>query len=356
MIWWHEDVVTVGKLSVDVVKYKKFLLEKLTETEKFVEERILLGLFTLPELDDLCQISKLKDLSRDEDVLGNGVLLDLRDGSFENPESTKVFLKMLQHKKLGMQQSATGSIKFGKVPGIQWISDIDLALTETQVLCHTTQGPGVGRMTEQALQAPINTLTSSRNVVFENGQQTGAFRSGYHKGAFTTGQHKEILRLLPYRVFRLLYILTRIIRPIELAALLNLLIAPENRQSAVDAYRERIWASYGRAWTSHRLSADLQRFMQRGMGVKMSAQPYRHFVIAVQRHYPATNYGRYEEDCKARLYADAADLMAGHTPKVAEMHYAVTGGVLTSSVLRNAFIRVCKDWHNFLGFSTTRDD
>ena len=38
MIWWHEDVVTVGKLSIDVVKYKKFLLEKLTETEKFVEE------------------------------------------------------------------------------------------------------------------------------------------------------------------------------------------------------------------------------------------------------------------------------------------------------------------------------
>ena len=63
MIWWHEDVVMVGKLSIDAVKYKRFLLEKLAETEKFVEERILLGLFTLLELDDLCQISKLKDLS-----------------------------------------------------------------------------------------------------------------------------------------------------------------------------------------------------------------------------------------------------------------------------------------------------
>jgi hypothetical protein len=37
-IWWREDVVTVGKLSIDVVKYKEFLLEKLAETEKFVEE------------------------------------------------------------------------------------------------------------------------------------------------------------------------------------------------------------------------------------------------------------------------------------------------------------------------------
>ena len=54
-------------------------------------------------------------------------------------------------------------------------------------------------MTEEALQTPLNTLNSSRNFVFENGEQTGGFRSGYHKGAFTTGQHKEILRLLPYR-------------------------------------------------------------------------------------------------------------------------------------------------------------
>ena len=37
-IWWREDVVTVGKLSIDVVKYKEFLLEKLAETEKFMEE------------------------------------------------------------------------------------------------------------------------------------------------------------------------------------------------------------------------------------------------------------------------------------------------------------------------------
>jgi hypothetical protein len=356
MIWWHGNVVTVGEISVDIPEYKTFLQKKLEETEKFVEEHVLLGLCTLRELDDTCKISQLNDLPHDEDVLGNGVLLDARDGNFNNPESSHFFLQMLRGGRLQMKQDASGTLKFGQTPGIQWISDIDRALTETQSLCHITQGPGVGRMTEQALQTPINTLNSSRNFVFENGEHTGGFRSGYHKGSYTTGQHKEILRLLPYRVFRLIYVLNRIIRPIELAALFDLLIAPENRQATVDAYRERIWASYGRAWTPGRLSENLQRFMQLGMGVKMGARLYRHFAIAVQRHFPSTNYGRYETNPTAQINSMAADLMAGHTPAVAEMHYARTGSVLTSSALKAAYIRVCKDWHELLGFSTDRHD
>lgn len=356
MIWWHGDVVTVGEMSVNILEFKTFLGKKLEETENFVEEHILLGLYKLHELDDTCNISQLKDLSRAEDILGNGLLLDLRDGSFDNPESIQLFLKMLQHAKLGIKQDTAGAINFGKAQGVKWISDIDKALTITQSLCHITQGPGVGRMTEEALQTPINTLNSSRNFVFENGEQTGGFRSGYHKGSFTTGQHKEILRLLPYRVFRLLFVLIRIVRPIELTVLLDLLIAPENRQDAVDAYRERIWASYGQSWTPFRLSENLQRFIQRGVGVKMGARPYRHFAIAVQRHYPSTNYGRYETNPEKSINAHAADLMAGHIPIVAEMHYARKEGVLTNEVLKMAYIRVCKDWHTFLGFSTKRDD
>lgn len=356
MIWWHGDTVTVGEMSVDVLEFKTFLGKKLEETEIFVEEHILLGLYTLRKLDDTCNISHLKDLPRSEDVLGNGILLDLRDGSFDNLESSQLFLTMVQHEKLGIKQNAIGNISFGKALGVKWISDIDKALTLTQSLCHITQGPGVGRMTEEALQTPLNTLNSSRNFVFENGEQTGGFRSGYHKGAFTTGQHKEILRLLPYRVFRLLFILVRIVRPIELAVLLDLLIAPENRQDAVDAYRERIWASYGRAWTPFRLSENLQQFMQRGVGVKMGARPYRHFAIAVQRHYPSTNYGRYETNPEKSINAIAADLMAGHIPIVAEMHYARKESVLTNEVLKTAYIRVSKDWHIFLGLQTQRDD
>ncbi|KJA12770.1 hypothetical protein HYPSUDRAFT_210138 [Hypholoma sublateritium FD-334 SS-4] len=362
MVWWRNDTVMVGEMSVNIAEYKVFLKKKLEETEAFIEQNILLGLFTLQELDKCCKISELKDLSEKEDVPANGVLLDIRDSNFDNAESDIFFLKMLQEKKLDIQEDASGVLGFGRIPGAKWISDIDKALSDVQVLSHITQGPGVGRMTEQALQSPINTMETSRNVVIDDKERTGGFRAGYHKGAFITGNHKEIFRLLPYRVFRLLLILIRIIRPIELAVLFDLLIKPENRQATVIAYRERIWASYGRAWTPAHLSENLQQFMQLGMGVKMGARVYRHFAIAIQRHYPDTNYGRYrtdserESDREAQIHAVAADFMAGHIPDVADMIYARTRDILTRPVLKAAYVRVSKDWHKFLGFSTGPDD
>ncbi|KAF8961713.1 hypothetical protein BDZ97DRAFT_1759728 [Flammula alnicola] len=113
MVWWHEDIVTIGEISIDIPAYKTFLGKKLEETEKFVEENILLGLCMLRELDDSCKISQLKNLPLNEDVLGNGILLDVRDGSFDNVESAKFFLKMLQKEKLQMKQDAAGTLRFG---------------------------------------------------------------------------------------------------------------------------------------------------------------------------------------------------------------------------------------------------
>jgi hypothetical protein len=95
MIWWHEDNVTVGEMSVNVSEFKIFLRKKLEEMEKFIEEHVFLGLCKLHEIDDTCNISQLKDLSQAEDVLGNGILLDLRDGSFDNPESIQFFLNLV---------------------------------------------------------------------------------------------------------------------------------------------------------------------------------------------------------------------------------------------------------------------
>ncbi|KJA14729.1 hypothetical protein HYPSUDRAFT_59206 [Hypholoma sublateritium FD-334 SS-4] len=333
MIWWRGDTVTVGKISVDTLKYKEFLQTKLQETEKFVKQNILLGLFTLQELDKCCNLSELKDLSsrdNEEDVPGNGILLDIRDGNFDNEDSDQFFHKLLQHRKLDIKQDASGNLVFGRTTGMNWISDIDKALGDVQFLCHATQGPGVDQ------------------------ERTGGFRTGYHKGAFITGQHKEILRLLPYRVYRLLWILVRVIRPIELVVLFDLLIKHENRQAVILAYRQRIWVSYGRAWSPAQLSDNLKFCMERGMGAKMGARIYRHFSIAIQQHYPETNYGRFETTAaeQARFHSAVVDLMAGHIPDVADMNYARVQDILTKPGLKAAFVRVLKDWHKFLGFST----
>jgi hypothetical protein len=52
---------------------------------------------------------------------------------------------------------------------------------------------------------------------------------------------------------------------------------------------------------------------------------------------PSTNYGRYETNPEKSVNALAADLMAGHIPIVAEMHYARKEGVLMNEVLKTAF-------------------
>ena len=44
--------------------------------------------------------------------------------------------------------------------------------------------------------------------------------------------------------------------------------------------------------------------------------------------------------------------MAGHTPDVADMNYARVQDILTKPGMKAAFVRVSKDWHNFLGFVT----
>ena len=71
--------MTVGEISVDILKFKTFLRKKLEEMEKFVEEHILLGLYKLYEINDICKISLRKDIPQGEDILGNGLLLNQFD-------------------------------------------------------------------------------------------------------------------------------------------------------------------------------------------------------------------------------------------------------------------------------------
>lgn len=355
MVWWHGQTVTVGETEVDMDIYKAYLTKKLGETEKFIEENVLLNTMTVENLDESCKLSHIRDLSQKQDILHNGILLDLQDGSFDNPESGLLFLEFLKQGKLATQTDGSESLRFDGGEGTKWLLNIDAALTAVQALCHVTQGPGVGQMTEQALQSPINTRNTSRNFVIENGTRTGAFRTGYDKGSSNTGHHKEILRLLPYRVFRLLWILIRAVRPIEFAVLCALFIQPNQQRLSVDVYREWIWASWGRAWTPIRLSNNLQKFMKEGMGIKMGARIYRHFAIAVQRHYPQINYSRYktEKEEKMEVLALASDLMAGHTSDVADQNYTRIRSVLSTPKLVEAYVQVCQDWHAFLGFSTS---
>lgn len=124
--------------------------------------------------------------------------------------STAFFLSLQKKQLLGISVSNQGSVQFGLKESLQWLNDIDKSVSLLMPLCHVLDGPP-GKMTEQAALHVTNTELTTRAVVFERQAGTGGLRSGYHKGAHITGDHKDILRLLPYRVWVLLYILIRIV-------------------------------------------------------------------------------------------------------------------------------------------------
>ena len=89
-----------------------------------------------------------------------------------------------------------------------------------QPLAYVTQGiPGRG--TEESFFSPTNTKTTRRHVFFEPTVGTGGFSTNYDKGVNIIGTFKHIFRILPFWIFLVLYVLIRLIQPIELSVLFN---------------------------------------------------------------------------------------------------------------------------------------
>jgi hypothetical protein len=76
--------------------------------------------------------------------------------------------------------------------------------------------------------------------------------SNYSKSTKVTGPFKEILRVYPHRISRLLFILIRLIRPIEILYHLKhrRVQVQEELERVATIYKASLWASYGTAFTA----------------------------------------------------------------------------------------------------------
>lgn len=349
-------MVEVGDTQIDFVRYKVFLHQILNHLERHVEEKVLLGVYTLANLEKMYDISHLEELSHeDDDAIGNGILLDVRQNGLQNEGSIRFFAALKKKRLLNITVDERGLVQFDIEESLRWLSDIDRAMHLLMPLCHVLEGPP-GRMTEEAAISLTNTESSSRGLVFEKQAGTGGFRSGYHKNAHITGDHKDILRLVPYQLFVLLYALIRLVRPLELLVLYDLQIPAQKRQEVYDCYSQKIFASMGKGWDERRMSQALEKFFKMGLDIKMGVRVFRHFAVAIQRHFRQTNYGIYETVPDERRLALIADLMAGHTTEVAEKHYARESSVVVGVISKSDYIRICQDWHALHGFSTSREE
>ena len=337
--------ITISGKKVILSEWTNYVRQKLHDVSKFVESNVLMGVLSLDEIDTLYDLPNLKATN----VLGEGILFDATNPTFDNPESLSFLAKLLEQKKLGAHihtgPNDSRKIAFDKNMAIQWIIDIHRVWQIVQPLAYILQGPG-GRLTEECTYSPINNEIGPANIIIASAEGTGGFYSRYHKSLSITGQFKHIIRLVPYQVFRMLYILVRIVRPIELGVLYDYIVPFDQHQATTDAYKNHLFASYGRAWTPEFSSAALLSFTQKSeLGFAMGVRELRHFSIAIQRKKLNYTKAPQQDDTIGAQMRAAADAMAAHTSAVAEYHYARLEGMMGTASQDELFMRISRDWH-----------
>lgn len=364
IVAWNGEKVTIREGTVVEFRYyKDFLARTLKEVEKEMESKVLMGAYTMSQVEEVFGVSRMREPRPEEEVVGKGILIDVATcASMDNEDSEQLVNRLFELKCLGLEQMQQGSettvLAFGdQEKALEWLMAIERAMEKVMVLCHILQGPP-GRMTEESLQPLTNTENVRRSVVFEAEEGTGAFLSGYHKGSAISGLHRNVYRLLPYRVFRLLFVLVRLVRPLEMLALTDhVLVGQDAKKKMYRDYENHVFVSYGKVWTSTRLSRAIRRVFEEGMDVKgMNGSTYRHFAIAVSRKYLYELTRRDLERREAEQRdARVADVMVGHTLEVSDMNYSRTNNLPISSLVREDCIRVCKLWHQVHGVKTNME-
>jgi len=351
-VWWEGDdtIVVSGTKRLEFSKWTEYVRRRMDELDDHIEEEILFNLFTLNEIEELFGVSKL---SSDEEM-GEGILFDARNPTFDNPQSVKFMGRLFMSGSLGVsvQTKPDGKHKFhfNKKKVQEWILAIHKAWAILQPLCHILQGPG-GRLTEECAYSPIRNESGSSNIFVKPQFQTGGFYSRYHKNLRTTGSFKHIERILPYPLWRNLYILSRLVRPIELMVLFEYIVPFDKQQSTADAYRNHVFASCGTAWTPDFASEMLFQFVQEaGFGYGMKVRELRHLTIAIQRRKLDYQKRGNPEDI---ALAVAAEEMCGHSLDVGEYHYAREKGTIGTASQEDLFMRIGHDWHKLFQVSTS---
>jgi hypothetical protein len=182
---------------------------------------------------------------------------------------------------------------------------------------------------------------------------TVAIDTSYHKGTLFTGMHKNIVRLLPYRLAQILYILLRVVRPVELMPILKFCVpvGADNANAAVKLYRTRVFVSWGKPWTGALLSNILKAWFKKGLNIPMGIRMYRHFATSLQRRYIRYIKHTDPEDIQA-----AADGQAGRTVETSEGNYAIERKVQNASKRIRDFELVSAYWHEMCGLDTYPPD
>lgn len=345
VIQWNAEELTIFNYKITKDKFAAFLREQLTEFERFIESEVLLGL-SPGDFGVSCEIHNDMD-DGDLDTPGRGPFLPEATASLDNPDSRKFQRAMAEMASDRAPVRRIGNVlQWDKDKSTRWLLSIDMAWQFAYCLIHCLGGLA-GRASEEALYNWTNELFGSPTNVRIRGH-TVALNSTYHKGQLLTGMHKYIVRLLPYQLSRLLYILLRIIRPAELAPVLKFytLSGEDYAIAAAKLYGTRMFVSWGKVWTPERMSKVLKSWFEKGLSIPMGVRMYRHLATALQRRYIQRIEHNQPEDIQV-----VADAQAGRTPSISQKHYAVEKNP-SKPFKSQEFEMVSGYWHDMLGIKT----
>ncbi|KAJ2934001.1 hypothetical protein H1R20_g3097, partial [Candolleomyces eurysporus] len=327
MQWVNDDLLVVDQKHQFVPsKFFNFVDYQLEQLEVFFKDRVLRG-FSLGDLDVVCDFTKLKD-SGDVKTEWYSCLLPLKD--MQNEDSKKFLVNLLQRGDL-----------VSPLPG-----------AEMDWKCEGSPG----RTTEENLMQIANTV-SRRHLFVESILGTLAIFSNYWKGAKAQGRFKEILRVLPYRISRLLFILIRVVRPVEHLFIMRF-ESLKNQESFTTNYRTKLWASGGHQLGNRVLMDSVALFFKHPdrygnltfewiSGVR----PYHHLTVAIQRRL-LPGPSRYSPEV-AKAGVDIGDLQAGRSDGVSAQNYAVLSSFIPAeSGLISHYQALSMRWHGLFGQST----
>lgn len=336
-----------NKITKDAFTEK--LREGLDELETFVEETVLFGI-SLDAIGVSCKLHDSMD-SGDDTTPDYGPFSSPDSKTLDNPDSDKFFRALVKLGGRSPCHKAGENIEWDHAKSMKWEADIHHALQHLYLQIHCTGGLA-GRGTEEALLNYTNEeFGSRRHLRVLKG--TCGFDHNYHKGALVTGMYKNVFRLLPYRVARILFILLRIIRPIQLMALLIFIVpaGKQHVQNATALYKTRIFVSWNKAWTNSLLSSILMAWFKKNLGFPMGLRMYRHFATALQRRY--IKYLKHDNPKSIQGFADA---QAGRTQKTSFLNYAIEKNKSIPESRIHDFELVSAYWHEMCGYSTYPPD
>ena len=346
--WISPERLLLDQQEINLDQFRSLLHFQLEKLELFFLENLLFG-NTLESLGITVDFGALGDKG-DKTTCWYSPLLGNIKG---NADSEKLLKKLVDD---GILLTHNGTELAWNIDGAEnWVADNHEATCRTYCAAHITEGSS-GRVTEEAKTQCSNTRTGRRHVFVTQGLNTLCIWSNYWKGTTKSGTFKEILRVIPFRVSRLIFILVRVIRPVITLYLARHSVTAENRLALSTAYSANLWATLGSSLTPKQMYGAIPAFLRSPDGegnipldFKFGARRYRQFVAAVQnKHIPGSP--RYR---KAEMEESVGDKQAGRSGQTSHQHYAVEECAIDREpAFIEHYISYSMKWHEFWRIST----